>query len=473
MKTEFTEVSETRKHLTFEIPSESSKPKSPAWREGYSRSARVPGFRQGKVPAAVVRQRYKDQILHDVAHDLIPRMVGTALQERGLDPVAVPDIRDVVLEEGKPLTFLADFETMPADRARRVCRPVAAQAAGRARSGRGRSGARATAAARRAVDRGRRSARGRGRHDPRGSHAHAPRPPDPAGRRGEPPVDLEGKPEALQNVSIEIGNTANPPEFNTHLAGAPLGATRDFAVTYPDDYEVKELAGATIDYAVTVKGIRRKELLPLDDDFAKEVSELDTLDALRERIREDLQHGAEHDAEHKMRHDLLAELGGRVKSVPDVLVDQEIDRRLEEFVRRLADQGIDPMKAEIDWQEFRERQRQPAVEHGQEHGGGRRSRAARVHRGLDEDVEQEIEKFAARAGRTPRPCGRGWKRTARLARIRAGVRREKTMAWLIEKGQCDPWITRPDCPTSAPSSSRWWSNRPTAASARTTSSRAC
>ncbi len=65
------------------------------------------------MPASSSASGYKEQILHDVAHDLIPRMVGTALKERGLDPVAVPDIRDVVLEEGKPLTFLADFETLP------------------------------------------------------------------------------------------------------------------------------------------------------------------------------------------------------------------------------------------------------------------------------------------------------------------------------------------------------------------------
>jgi trigger factor len=78
MKTEFTEVSETRKHLTFEIPPEVVEAEIARVAEGYSRSARVPGFRQGKVPSAVVRQRYKEQILHDVAHDLIPRMVGTA-----------------------------------------------------------------------------------------------------------------------------------------------------------------------------------------------------------------------------------------------------------------------------------------------------------------------------------------------------------------------------------------------------------
>jgi trigger factor len=433
MKTEFTEVSETRKHLTFEVPPEIVEAEIARVADTYSRSARVPGFRQGKVPAGVVRQRYKEQILSDVAHDLIPRMVGTALRERGLDPVAVPDIRDVVLEEGKPLTFVADFETMPAIELGEYAglslrKPPAVLEAG-------------------AVDRAleqlqQRAARWMAVEDRPAAEGDTVLADLTRTRRGRliqlageaaPPSDMEGKPEALQNVSIEIGHAANPPEFNTHLAGAPLGATRDFVVTYPDDYEVKEMAGATIDYSVTVKGIRRKELLPLDDDFAKEVSEVDTLAALRDRIREDLQHGAEHDAEHKLRHDLLAELGSRVKAVPDVLVDQEIDRRLEEFVRRLAEQGIDPMKAEIDWQDFRERQRQPAVETVKSTAAVDEVARREAIEATDADVEQEIEKFAARAGRTPAAVKARLEKDGATARIRAGIRREKTMAWLIEK----------------------------------------
>ena len=113
MKTEFTEVSDTRKNLSFEIPPDVLDAEIDRVAQGYSRTARVPGFRPGKVPASVVKQRYADQILHDVAHDLIPRLVGDALRERGLEPVATPDIRDVVLEEGQPLTFVADFETLP------------------------------------------------------------------------------------------------------------------------------------------------------------------------------------------------------------------------------------------------------------------------------------------------------------------------------------------------------------------------
>src|SRR5689334_7922218 len=78
MKTEFTEVSETRKHLTFEVEPDVVEAEITRVTADYSRSARIPGFRQGKVPAGVVRQRFKDQILYDVANGLIPKLVGAA-----------------------------------------------------------------------------------------------------------------------------------------------------------------------------------------------------------------------------------------------------------------------------------------------------------------------------------------------------------------------------------------------------------
>src|SRR5688572_28754735 len=113
MKTEFIDVSDTRKNLVVEIPSAVVDAEIDKVSRDYSRAARVPGFRPGKVPAKVVRQRFRDQILHDVAHGLIPRAVDEALRERGVEPVDRPDIRDVVVEEGQPLKFTATFETVP------------------------------------------------------------------------------------------------------------------------------------------------------------------------------------------------------------------------------------------------------------------------------------------------------------------------------------------------------------------------
>ena len=431
MKTEFTEVSETRKHLTFEVPPDVVEAEIARVAKGYSRSAKVPGFRPGKVPATVVRQRFKDQILHDVAHDLIPRLVGDELKERGLEPVATPDIRDVQIEEGQPLTFLADFETMPAIEPGEYTgislrKPPAVLEVG-------------------AVDRAlehlqQRAARWHPVED-RPAAAGDTLLVDLTRTRRTSLIEIPGQgqarspddtPEKLDNVAIEIGAAANPPGFDDQLTGLSAGGTRAFPVTYPADYDVPELAGATVDYEVVVKGIRRKELLPLDDDFAKEVSELDTLAALRDRIHENLQQEAERESEHKVRHDLLSELSSRVTTVPDSLVEAEVDRRLEDFVRRLMEQGADPMNAGIDWQQFRVQQRTPALDTVR----GTlvideiaRREAIEV---TEEDLAREIDRFAERAGRTPTAIRARLEKEGALGRIRAGIRREKTMTWLIE-----------------------------------------
>src|SRR5918999_3217130 len=113
MKTEFTDVSETQKTLTVEIPSDIVDAEIARVAKGYSKQAKLPGFRPGKVPATVIKQRFRDQILHDVAHGLIPRAVDEALQERGIEPVDTPNIKDVALEEGQPLKFTAAIETVP------------------------------------------------------------------------------------------------------------------------------------------------------------------------------------------------------------------------------------------------------------------------------------------------------------------------------------------------------------------------
>src|ERR1700675_5120298 len=110
MKADLVDVNETRKNLKIEIPSDVVDAEIDRIARDYSRKARIPGFRPGKAPARVIKQRYRDQILHDVAHDLIPRAVDNALRERGVEPVDTPDIRDVVVEEGQPLKFTATFD---------------------------------------------------------------------------------------------------------------------------------------------------------------------------------------------------------------------------------------------------------------------------------------------------------------------------------------------------------------------------
>src|SRR5580693_4368595 len=114
MKTDLVDVNDTRKNLRVEIPSDVVDAEIDRITRDYSRKARIPGFRPSKAPARVIKQRYKDQILHDVAHDLIPRAVDDALRERGVEAVDTPDVRDVTVEEGQALTFTASFDTVPA-----------------------------------------------------------------------------------------------------------------------------------------------------------------------------------------------------------------------------------------------------------------------------------------------------------------------------------------------------------------------
>ena len=151
MKTEFIDISETEKNLVIEIPGDVVSATIERLTKDYGKAAKIPGFRPGKAPAQVVRKRYREQILHDVVHELVPRAVDEALRERGLEPVDTPNVKDVVVEEGRPLTFTAAFETVPPIDPGRVRGDYAAEDAGGGRRFGGRSGARAAARARGAV----------------------------------------------------------------------------------------------------------------------------------------------------------------------------------------------------------------------------------------------------------------------------------------------------------------------------------
>ena len=113
MKAEISDLSETRRRLDVEIPVERVDKTLARLAERYSRRAKVPGFRPGKVPVSIVRKRFQQDLLHDVAHDLVPKAVDDALREQNLAPLETPDVRDVSVDEGQPLTFHALFEVMP------------------------------------------------------------------------------------------------------------------------------------------------------------------------------------------------------------------------------------------------------------------------------------------------------------------------------------------------------------------------
>jgi trigger factor len=412
MKTEFVDVSDTRKQLLVEIPSTVVDAEIDRIARDYGKAARIPGFRPGKVPAKVVRTRFRDQILHDVAHDLIPRAVDNALRERGVEPVDTPDIKNVLVEEGQPLKFTADFETVPAFDpgdygALNLTKPGSSVT---------------DEAVAEALERLRQRA---ARHEPVEGRAVE------AGDTVVVDLVREAPGEAAdrhENVSIEIGAAANPPGFDDHLIGLAVGDEKRFTVDYPAEYGVKELAGTAVQYAVTVKGIKIRVVPALDDEFAKDLGDFDSLEALRLRVREDLQRDAERAAERELRNDLLKQLAGRVTfEIPDTLLEREVERRTEEFVRRLYEQGVDPRKANIDWQGFRDHQREPARE-AVASAIVLDEVARREQVGVEPaELDAEIERYAAATGRTSDEVRARLEKEGGISRLYMGLRREKAV----------------------------------------------
>jgi trigger factor len=420
MKVEFADVSETRKRLTIEIPSDTVEAEVDRLVARLGRSAKVPGFRPGKVPARVVWQRFKEEILHDVAHDLVPAALDSALRERDLEPVDTPDVRDVVVEQGAPLTFVATFDVVPAfdpGEYRGVAlRKPAAQVE--------------DAAVEETLERLRQRA---ARFEPvegRPLEAHDWATVDLARQvnGAEPPA----APEAHENVTIDLGAEANPPGFSEHLVGLEAGTHKVFTVQYPAEHPVKDLAGQSVEYNITVKAIKQRVVPALDDEFAKDLGEFDSLAALRDRVRRDLEHEAAHEADRALRGDLLADLAKRVPfAVPEALIEQELDRRVEEFARRLVEQQVDPRKAGIDWNQFRSAQRDAAAESVKAMAVLDEIARREPVVVTEEDLAQEIARFAERSGRTPDAVRAQVEKDNGLGRLRGGLRREKTVDLLL------------------------------------------
>ena len=418
MKTELVDVNETRKNLVIEIPPDIVDAEISKVATRYGREARLPGFRPGKVPAKVVRQRFKSQIMHDVAHHLVEHAVEDALAERGVEPVDTPEIRDLKLEEGQGLTFKAEFDVLPSFdpgdfstiEVRRT--PVTIE----------------EDAVQQALDQLRDRA---ARFEPveEGVVGDGHTVVVDIERQGFDKKGAAGDKSKHERVPVEIGAAANPPGFDAELMGLSSGASKSFRVRFPEDYSVPELAGTDVDYSVNVHDIRKRVVPTLDDEFAKDMGEFENLDALRTRVRQDLESEAREAAERQVRADVLKKLAERVPfPVPSSLIEREIDRRLEEFARRLMDQRIDPRKANIDWNAFREAQRAPATE-----AVGSAlvldEVAKREDIGVSEvDIDTELEKYSSRSGLTVTAVRAQLEQDGSLGRLVAGLRREKALS---------------------------------------------
>ncbi len=425
MKAELVDVSETRRDLMVEVPSTVVDEAIGKAAAKLGRAARIPGFRPGKVPATVVRQRFRGQIMQDVAENLVSKAVGEALVERGVEPVATPDIHDLVLEEGRPLTFKASFDILPSfdpgdlSEIRTTRPPVSVEedAVNQALERLRERAARYEAVESTVVEPG---------------HTVVVK----LERQGTDKEGVQGPVDRHEQASIELGAASNPPGFDEAMIGVNIGDTKQFTLTYPNDYSVADLAGGKVDYTVTLKEIKKRVVPALDDELAKDLGDFDTLEALRGRVRADLEHEATHAANHHVRHDVLKQLASRLPfAAPPSLVDREIDRRLEDFARRLMDQKIDPRKANIDWERFRDGQREPATE-----AVGSTIVLDQIGRRenlnvSEADLDTELQRYADQSGQSLASIKAHLQKDGELGRLVAGLRREKAIDFVLSQAQ--------------------------------------
>lgn len=425
MKAELVDVNETRRDLSIEVPSEIVAEAIGHAAAKLGKQARIPGFRPGKVPSNVIRQRFKPQIMQDVAEHLISKAVGDALIEKNVEPISTPDIKDLVLEEGKPLTFKASFDVVPSFdpgdlstiEATEPSRAVADEAVNQSLEQLRERNARYEAVEGGSVEAGHTVVVGLERQGT-----------DKDGKLGE--VDKH------EQVNIELGAPSNPPGFDAEVIGMTPGSSKSFTITYPEDYAIPELAGGTVNYTVNLKEIKKRVVPALDDELAKDLGDFASLEDLRKRIREDLEHEAMHAAERQVRQDVMKQLASRVPfPVPASLVDREIDRRLEDFARRLMEQRIDPRQANIDWNAFREGQRAPATEAvGSAIVLDEIAKREQIEV-TEEDMNAELQRYADQTGHNLASIRARLQKDGELGRLAAGLRREKAVAHVMSKAQ--------------------------------------
>ena len=390
---------------------------------GYRKYAKIPGFRNGKVPETVVKRRFATEIRKEVIDGLLPERFNKAVTELGVAPVGQPQVTELTVDDGQPLHAKAVFEFIPAfsienyqsvtvdkpstesteeeyqqeinqlRESRAIVEPVEEDRA--------------------LVD---------------GDWAQI-------SFKGQVEGDAEAAPVSGEDSLVEIGGKDTVEAFTASLRGAKAGQELKAEVIYPADYAEPKLAGKTVSYEVTVKAIKKRTLPVLDDDFAKELGNYENLAALEARIHEHLADRKRRSVEGETKDRLMAALIERFPfPVPESLVQEQIDARLERGLRALAAQGMETEQMrKLDFGRLRAAQRDGAVAEVKASILLDRIALEEKIEVADEEMDHELQ-MAALQSREPIDTLRS-RLTADggLARIREQLRREKVASVLYER----------------------------------------
>jgi trigger factor len=391
----------------------------------YQKLARIPGFRAGKVPESLIRRRFSDQIRQDVMEAVLPGHFRTAIAEKNLRPVSQPQVTDISLEEGQPLRFKAAFEVLPefsidGYEQVKVEKPSseltdAEVDAELARIRDSRSTMEPVTEERPLED---------------GDFAQINFTGEVQSGEGEAQAPITG-----EDVLVQIGGPNTLETFTTALRGAKVGQQLKFEVNYPADFGEQKLAGKQVAYDLEVKGIKKKIEPELNDEFAKELGPYESLADFTAKLREHMARDKERRVQAETTNRLLDELVKRYEfPVPESLVQQQIDSRLDRGLRALAAQGMrtEDMR-NLDFARLRAAQRDSAT--AEVKGSVLLDRIAEAENISvpDEDVEKELQAMAYDMREPVDAVRARLTENDGLARIRERLRREKMGALLYER----------------------------------------
>ena len=420
------EAETCKRELLIEIPVDAVRKESDRVAAKYSRSVRVPGFRPGHVPTRLVHQRFREEIKSEVVQALLPKFFNDAVKDRQLSAVGQPEFEDLKFEEGHPLTCKATFEVLPEFELKEYKgleveeEPVTVTEAEVAK----------------ALEELRESAAT--------VEVVADRPAEDGddvtvSYQGRDVQDAKAEPLEGREIVIHL-DAEGRAGFEENLRGSKAGDTREFKVSYLEDFPSKRLAGKTIRYRVEVHGIKRKVLPGLDDELARTVSEFSTLEELRDRVRQDVERLHRRKAEKTVRQKLVDELLKRHQfPVPASMVQDQLEHSMEIAVAQLVSKGIDPRTAPLDWSKLREKM-QPEAEQA--------VRAAIILQRIveaermevsEEELDQSIREMAQQRGEAPATLKTRLTREGRLAKLQSSCRSHKALDFVYRNAQ----ITHP------------------------------
>jgi len=426
MKTELTDVSPTRKEIRIEIEPSLIRSTYDRISDEYSKAAKVPGFRPGHVPRSVIRTRYKNEIRTEVLRELLPEAVNNAIGEHSLAAIGEPNVEldnTAALEHlgEEPITVKVGVEVLPEikldkykglDAARRT-RPITDEDVEKTIEGLRDASASLQPVEDRAAELG----------DTVTINA-----------RGNWVDQPEEEPIKVDDVEVVLGGPGVQQEFTDNLLNTRPDDKKTFTVEYPQDFSSPGLAGKKVDYEAEVTSVRRKELPDLDDEWVKSLGyDFDSVSTLRSKIRQDLEMRAKLESDRRLEADLVRRLiEGHQFEVPESLVEQQTNQRLQSVVREMMGRGVDPRGQDVNWDGAREELKVQAEEDVRATMLLEQIADAENITVSDEEVEAEIDALATASRQSKEQVRAALTKSGGERSIAHRLRNRKALELLIE-----------------------------------------